>query len=99
MLETEIHATYSTRGLRVLQVLLQDANLAPITKLECRRWRDRFSLTFPVLADTLQVTSSVVGDEGVPLNLLLDKDGVIRMRVHGELPEDLIERIEALLPR
>jgi len=33
----------------------------------------------------------------VPLNLLVDKAGVIRMRVHGELPGDLTERIETLL--
>ena len=98
MLEAEIHGTYGPRGLRVVQVLLQDANLAPITRLECRRWRERFSLTFPVLADTPQDTADIVGDAGVPLNLLVDKGGVIRMRVHGELPGDLRDRIEALLP-
>jgi peroxiredoxin len=97
VLETEIHAIYEPRGLRVMQVLLQDANIAPITRLECRRWRDRFSLSFPVLADTLQETGAIVGDEGVPLNLLVDDEGVIRMRVHGALPEDLGEQIETLL--
>lgn len=98
-LEAEIHAPFCARGLRVVQVLFQDAESLPATKLFCREWRERFGLRFPVVVDPLFTFEQYFESAQTPLNLLVDRDGVIRFRSTGVVPQDLPDRIDGLLPR
>jgi len=94
-------APFCARGLRVLDIVFEDDNALPATRLFCRGWRDRFTLPFPVLVDPLFTMRAYFGGPAstqTPLNLLIDGDGVIRWRSTGVAPADLPAEIERLLP-
>ncbi|MBI4512202.1 MAG: TlpA family protein disulfide reductase [Deltaproteobacteria bacterium] len=97
-LEAKVHAPLCARGLRVIQVLFQDDESRPATKLFCREWRERFGLRFPVLVDPLFTMQRYFQAAQTPLNLLVDRSGIIRYRATGTAPADLPERISELLP-
>ena len=100
VMEEEIFQPFCSRGLRIVQVLFEDADALPTTSLFCQQWRDEYELTFPVLRDTLFTVESYFDDHmtQTPLNLLIDREGVIRYREEGIAPGDLATQIEALLP-
>ena len=98
VLDDEVFRPFCARGLRVVQVLFQDEESGPATKLFCRQWRETFGLSFPVLVDPLFVTESYFDAAQTPLNMLIDSEGTIRFRQTGTVPADLTERIDALLP-
>lgn len=98
VLDDEVFRPFCGRGLRVVQVLFQDEESGPATKLFCRQWRQEFGLSFPVLVDPLFVTESYFDAAQTPLNMLVDPSGVIRFRQTGTVPADLTERIDTLLP-
>jgi thiol-disulfide isomerase/thioredoxin len=50
----ELYQTYQDRGLEVLVSLFQDANFEPATQQIAQRWRDKYELSFHVVADTVQ---------------------------------------------
>ena len=100
-LEVDVYRAFCGRGLRVVQVLFEDENGAPAAPEFCGRWRDRFGLTFPVLMDKDFVTKALFPGTisgSTPLNLLVDRDAVIRYRSAGPTPPDFHQRIEELLP-
>ena len=89
---------FCARGLRIVQVLFQDEQSRPATKLFCGQWRARFGLTFPVLADALFTMQQHLQADQTPLTVLVDRRAVVRYRVTGVAPTDLAARIDALLP-
>jgi thiol-disulfide isomerase/thioredoxin len=94
----DIHDPFCGRGLRIVEVLFQDADAGPETSLHCREWRDRFGLTFPVLKDpTFKTMAYFEGGSQTPLNLLIDRAGVIRFRETAIAPPGLDAVIDALL--
>ena len=99
-MEAEIFRRFCGRGLRVVQVLFEDRDLEPASSVFCQTWRDRYGLTFPVLRDPLFTTQRLFEDAATqtPLNLLIDRNGVIVHREVGTAAEGLIEVIDALLP-
>ena len=97
ILEAEINQPYCGGGLRVVQALFQDEDGGPATKFACSQWRERFGLTFPVLQDWQFITRKYFEAAQTPLNLLVDKNGVIRFRSTGTAAPDLPQRIEELL--
>jgi hypothetical protein len=99
VLEATVHSPLCGRGLRVIQVLFQDEDSRPASKLFCRQWRERFGLKFPVLVDPLFITQRYLGASPTPLNLAIDKTARVRMRTTGAIPHDFAARLEALLPR
>ena len=96
-LEEEVFNNFCGRGLKIVQVLFQDEQARPATKLFCSQWRDTFGLTFPVLVDPLFITEKYLESSQTPLNLLIDKEGVIRYRTTGPVPGDFNSQIEDLL--
>ena len=99
-LDADIFRPFCQRGLRVVQVVYQDEDSAPATSLFCTNWRERFSLSFPVLKDPLFITQTYFQDPSsqTPLSLLVDNDGVIRFREVGTPSGDLNTRIDNMLP-
>ncbi len=100
-LENDVYRKHCAAGLRVVQVLYQDEQSRPPPKLFVRQWRDRFGLTFPVLQDALFETEKFFSSAAsqTPLNLLVDRAGVIRYRRAGEVPADLDAALAELLAR
>ena len=97
-LEAKVNQRFCGRGLRTIQVLFEDDQSRPATKLFCRQWRESFGLTFPVVVDPLFTTERYFEAAQTPLNLLVDKAGVIRFRATGKPPSDFEDRIDQLLP-
>lgn len=100
-LETAIHQAYCSRGVRTLQVLFEDATGNPAGGTFCRDWRSSFGLTFPVVVDPSFLVRPWFGGSvngQTPLNLLVDREGVIRYRSVGPIPADLERRIDGLVP-
>ena len=99
-IDAEIFRAFCGRGLRVVEVLFQDADSRPATKLFCNQWRERFGLSFVVAVDPLFSTTdyfeSVTAQ--TPLNSLVDRTGEIVFKETGTPAADLPQRIDALLP-
>ena len=90
-LNAHIFEPYCREGLRVVQVLFQDQNANPATKLFCREWREQYGLDFPVLVDPLFVTERYFDAVVTPLNLLINADGTIVYRSEGEVPGAVLD--------
>jgi len=103
IMEAEIHEVFCPRGLRIYQVLFETETGAAATTQFCKEWRDKFGLTFPVVIDpdfTVEPHFSGAGAVGsTPLNLLVDRDGIIRFRAAGPPPADFNDRIDEMLPQ
>lgn len=76
-LELGFHRQYCDRGLGVVQILFQDDSGGPATKHFCKEWRESYGLTFPVPVDPLFVTGAFFDGSTAPLNVLVNKEGVI----------------------
>ena len=96
-MEADLQAPFCSDGLGIVQVLVEDKAGLPATKLFCKQWEARFGLSFPVLIDPLGKLSDLMGGDEVPINILLDSDGVILDRSSGFAPGDLDMKIDALL--
>ena len=97
ILESKVYRRHCGAGLRVVQVLKSDSDDGPATTGFCKQWRDRWGLTFPVLIDPLFETGQYVDATGFPLNMLVDRQGVIRYVHTGDVPSDLDQRISEFL--
>lgn len=68
---------HKDRGFQLLGVNMgqDDATIAAAGR--------RLSVSFPLLSDRLMITSKAYGIVGVPVSILIDRDGVIRRRFDG----------------
>lgn len=98
-LDAEIFRASCGQGLRVVQVLFQDQDAEPATKLFCSEWREQFTLSFPVLVDPLFATQKYFQsvESQTPINYLIDPTGTIRYKETGTPAGDLPQRIQSLL--
>ena len=96
-----MHLEFCSRGLRVVQILYQDQNVAPATPTFCEQWTEEFGLSFPVLTDPF-FSREVWFDDAqsqTPLNLLVSREGIVLERMVGDSGiEALVEAIERHLP-
>ncbi|RMH39116.1 MAG: hypothetical protein D6689_17495 [Deltaproteobacteria bacterium] len=99
-LDADVFRAFCARGLRVVQVLFEDAQSRPATKLFCSEWKQRFALSFPVTVDPLFTTRALFDSiqAQTPLNLLVDATGKIVFKETGTPGEGLPDQIDALLP-
>ncbi len=100
-LDSEIFRDHCERGLQVVQVLFQDEQSRPATKLFCKEWQSRFGLSFPVLVDPTFQTSKYFDSVSAqtPQNFLVSKDGTIVFKETGTPAADLPQRIDEFLPQ
>lgn len=87
-----IHQTYKARGFELLGVNMgQDED----TIVNAGR---RLAVTFPLLSDRLMITAKAYQVVGVPVSVLIDRNGVLRHRFTGPVDRDELARsIAALL--
>lgn len=98
-LDEDIFRAFCGRGLRVVQVLFEDDQSSAATKLFCGEWRERYSLSFPVLVDPLFTTQRYFERAQTPVNFLIDPSGEILYKETGTPAADLPQRIDMLLER
>lgn len=91
LLERDIYSLYKSRGLEILAICLndnEDAIKSTITPL---------NLTYRVLTDRGGMTARAYKVTSIPMNLIVDKKGVIRYRNVGYDPSAMKSIIEKLL--
>lgn len=82
-METEIVQRYAGMGVRLVQVLVQDAQYRAITPSFCNTWVTRYGLTFPVLMDPANVMGIYYPRGAFPANIVVDRRGRIRAQEYG----------------
>jgi hypothetical protein len=97
LVQSGFHLAYADRGLRIVQVLYEDEDAKRATRTFCRQWQEAYGMCFPVLVDPLFVTSAYFDRSATPVNMLIDRDAVIRYKVTAQNPADLEANVEALL--
>jgi hypothetical protein len=91
LLEKDIYSLYSSKGLEILAICLdnnEDAIKSTIAP---------FDLTYRILYDRGGMTVRAYKVTGIPLNLIVDKKGVIQYREIGYDPAAMRNVIEKLL--
>lgn len=79
-----IHETYADQGLRVVGVTVDHRG----AEAEIRQFMDRFGMTYDVWWDPDGTVIDAFGAVGVPLTVLLDRDGTIAWRHLGTFNAD-----------
>lgn len=74
---------YRDRGVRVIQVLVQDEGYRAPTGAYCQGWVDRFGLTNIELVDPIGVTQIYFPGNSLPSTIIVDRNGLIRFRENG----------------
>lgn len=81
--EEQINERYAGQGVRLIQILTQDAEFGEPTLELCNRWVSRFGLTNVEVIDPAQLTSIYFPDGSLPSTIIVDSTGTIRFRENG----------------
>lgn len=82
-----ISRPYADRGVRVIQIIIQDADYGPPDLDLCNRWVARFNLTDNIeVIDPTGVTSGAFPSGSLPSTVILDETGTIIHREDGAAP-------------
>lgn len=94
-----IHNQYASQGLVIIQVLYQDEDSNPSDNADLARWIGEFGIPFTVCTDPdrSSVSSYLLSTDGIPFNVVIDRDFVIRQRIAGYDPDRLLRTINQLL--
>lgn len=82
-IEAEIVQRYAGQNVRIVMVLVQDANYRAITPSFCNTWVSRYSLSMPVLMDPTNVMGIYYPRGAFPANIVIDRRGRIRAQEYG----------------
>ncbi|MCS6797365.1 MAG: TlpA family protein disulfide reductase [Myxococcota bacterium] len=82
-LTARITEPYRSRGVRVIQILVQDAEYGPPDLALCRRWVETFGLTNIELIDPEQRTQIYFPGNSLPATIIVDHEGIIQFRENG----------------
>ncbi len=83
---------YGPRGVRVIQIVVQDANYQPPGGAFCNAWASMYNLTVSPnasgvgnyeLMDPGQITNQYFPDNALPSTLIIDSQGIIRFHEDG----------------
>lgn len=83
VIEQTLIAPYRSRGVRFVQLLVQNVDRSAISEPTCRAWVSRYGLSFPELMDPQFITSPFVPRAAFPGNVIIDRRGRIRWREYG----------------
>ena len=87
----ELYRSYSSDGLEILAICLDENEDRILSTVS------RFNLNYRILIDKGTTTTGAYKVRSIPLNLIIDKKGVIRYRQVGYNPDVMREVIEQLL--
>ncbi|MBX7195730.1 MAG: TlpA family protein disulfide reductase [Sandaracinaceae bacterium] len=84
MLTDLIAVPYADRGVRLVQIVIQNASYGPPDLDLCNRWVNRFNLTHNIeLIDPAGVTAGAFPSGSLPSTLIVDETGTIIYREDG----------------
>lgn len=83
MLKEQIVDKYGDKGVRVLQVLVQDEKYGPPTIEFCKEWVETYGIVNPELLDGEGVIAPYFPTNSLPSTLIIDRTGTIRAREDG----------------
>jgi hypothetical protein len=70
----------------------------PTDRAEVRRFVRRFRVNYPVLLGSRDTKTLFIGEETLPVTVVIDREGNVRERIEGILlPEEFEEKIKPLL--
>ncbi|MCK5220753.1 MAG: TlpA family protein disulfide reductase [Candidatus Aminicenantes bacterium] len=93
----EIYNTFKERGLEIVQCIYQDEEGKASDQSDIQRWVKEFFLSFIVLTDPDSSLTDFFNFNGVPFNVIIGRDFVIRYRKAGFDKTSVIAKIEELL--
>ena len=98
MLTDYISRPYASRGVRLIQIIIQDRDYGPPTLELCDRWVTRYNLTDNIeLIDPNGVTSGAFPSGSLPSTVIVDETGTIIYREDGA--SDMLVTLRAELDR
>lgn len=93
----EIYNTYKERGLEIVQCIYQDEEGNSTDQSDIQRWIGEFLLAFTVLTDPDGSLTGFFNFSGIPFNIIVDRNFVIRYRQSGFDKTAITRKIEELL--
>jgi peroxiredoxin len=99
---------YCREEIRILRLLHQEnrKDLLPLsinvgeTPLVVKKFIDKLEPGYPVLLDSNSAVAKQYGILGIPVTFLVDREGIIRFRIFGEINEkDLRKLLNVMLAR
>ncbi|HUX07800.1 MAG TPA: TlpA disulfide reductase family protein [Acidobacteriota bacterium] len=94
----QLYQLHKNSGFTILTVLFQDYKNGAIDTSECKAWADMYGLTFPVLADVNETVYRAFAESpNVPLNIIIDRNLVIRYKVYSYNKEELEAKVAELV--
>lgn len=83
-----LYNEYKDRGFQVITILISGSPSA---------WAQQYNLTFPVLDDNNQSIWNIYGEGYIPLNIIIDREGIIRYKEAGYNESEIRAIIEQYL--
>lgn len=83
-----LYNEYKSRGFQVLTLLISGSPSS---------WASQYGLTFPVLDDNRYAIWNLYGEGGIPLNIIVDRNRVIRYKKAGFYESEIRAIIEQYL--
>ena len=94
----DLYQTYKTQGLEVLVAVFEDNNYNAATPDFAGAWRDSYTLTFPVVADTEFKLGAYYDPSLTPMAMLVDIDTMVILNIQiGAQPATLETLIQSQL--
>lgn len=93
-----IYNQYHARGLEIVQCIIEDEDGNPADLSDLNRWINEFQLNITVINDPDRSTANLVDiSQGIPFNVIIDRDFLIRYRSAGFNESVVVDAIESLL--
>lgn len=79
----KLYAQYSSLGLSVVGINVEERNASPLTQDKVKQTRDKLKLQFPMLVDPGLLTFRDYGVMALPTTVILDKNRVVKYELAG----------------
>ncbi|MCX8042867.1 MAG: TlpA family protein disulfide reductase [Desulfobacterota bacterium] len=87
-----LHEKYAPKGLKILSINI--AANDPIQRVI--GFRERYQLPYTILYDEQNTVSQLYGVMGIPVSVIIDRNGIIRYRGY-QLPDNVEDILKALM--
>lgn len=93
-----LHNQYHSRGLEIVQCIIEDEDGNPADLSDLKRWIDEFQLNITVINDPDRSSANLVDiSQGIPFNVIIDRDFLVRYRSAGFNENVVVDAIESFL--